>query len=1499
LGASSRQKGKPKVSLDELNQLAGEAQAEGIQPQDERPYWQMGLDALNSLGNVGRNVIAKAVGVDTSELRRGTFGLPIVDTSDILKTVGWKEPISRAIVGFVGDVLTDPLTYVAGGAIGAGGKGVKSLAKAGARGIEEGIAKGSLTAAGDVGKVLLDTPRGKWAERLVNLTSQIKAAPRDVSKATRGFGKVAELATKEATELPAGFKPLLRGNAPRIAQELAKPAEERLVTLRKLGAPEMGGRALETVAQRLGRLYMDRMAQIGQETEEVLKRVRPQGSVGEGADAGRRLIQRYVPRGIPIVHVPTTNVALRIPTRMSRNMERLAAGETIPVAGKAMVEGVAPALEKAKIVTPARTPAEAQTLARGAVTHLQELREQVAKAPATMTAVSPALKQRTAAEARMYADRIVNAPFVHAGQAGKLYVPPPGRQGKLIYDKLISDPVARAAFAKAKGWAALEPDDIAKPLMGQAAKQFAKEAARHQQAIGEFKALPVPLQELAGFHAAEHPSKSLRNVLQSVQSLAQKETAFGTLADKEGARVLATADQILPGAAQELANRGHARTFASAVLSDVAKVPPIVAQQAEQKSVRKMLKRLGIITKGIKEGQIEPPALQAIKQGFTTAGMKAPGSLTRQGLLVETAKRLKAIGGPRLQEEAIAGRPIEPFIAGQGGLISAIEAAKRVPVKQIAALTPPGPIEATAIGALKGLKKLIGVGTPSALGLKKIVLERASRQSIQEGIAEQTARGGLIEQIAAETKRPVPMIKKLLVANIERSLIRETPPEDISRRVLAWIDRNPAIGQNPKFLKASEDITKELVQRRNQGVETGLLKQYMAGGYFPRLLTAKAEKVIKDREARGLIAPKSGPVDTSALKGTTASAMPRSTIQIDYEHTLPNGKVQTGRFMVATPEQEAQLQRLLEEARLGKATVKELPISTLEANRRARMGEYDMLLGKENRQNLFVDDPAMAVAFDYARFDRAMGARNYYKFIAETYGHWIDDAAQMPEGFSVPQSHHWQSIWQDLPGYETRTPMGLITPRKPMIAVPTEVADHLETISRIYDSPEEIKNVFALNRAMLLLWKTQTLLFRLSVGAFFGVQAIGNALQLVAMGARPQHLPFLLDAWRVARGVPTAFDLALPSGAKMSGEEFAHFARKYQIISGAMAGGREFGMGHGIGEAGRYEAAKFGARGAEPQMDIASRLAYQFFESPVGRKTFGAAFEFNRRHIDDTSKVYGYMIRLLEGEDPETAARTVKRYLYDFEMQSTEFERRYIEPFIPFARWQKNNTYFQLAELIRQPRYAALLPKFQQATTVEDPMDPRLIPDWIREGLGIQITGDKKGGIAVVAGNILPQQDLRVLYQPATYGVSTLSPLFRVPMEVVKGESLFTGRKLQRTPDEPLAVAVAREELAMPREVSRLLQMRRELEASPGFGVARILGGGRVQQLNAERAKMAIDIDTSKEAAEIRSAIGRPGMSPEHKRNLVTMYFAVLRKRQQLGLYVQKPLVPSLKRMYP
>ena len=120
---------KPRITIGELNQRGVAAIQEQYpdlpqrikqfqaEPAQERTAFEKVLDWVDLPRNLVGNVIGKLAGVETGKLPKATFGLPRVMMSDVLEKLGVQNPVAKAVVGFVGDVAIDPLTYLSAGAM--------------------------------------------------------------------------------------------------------------------------------------------------------------------------------------------------------------------------------------------------------------------------------------------------------------------------------------------------------------------------------------------------------------------------------------------------------------------------------------------------------------------------------------------------------------------------------------------------------------------------------------------------------------------------------------------------------------------------------------------------------------------------------------------------------------------------------------------------------------------------------------------------------------------------------------------------------------------------------------------------------------------------------------------------------------------------------------------------------------------------------------------------------------------------------------------------------------------------------------------------------------------------------------------------------------------------------------------------------------------------------------------------------------------------------------
>lgn len=132
----TEQRAIPRVSVEELNSLDLDTIRERFlkSRRDDRGPITRFLDLLDLPRNAISNVIFPGAARQSAERGdRAAFGLPRVMFSDALANMGVENRIVRGVIGFVGDVALDPLTY-----LGPAGFGIKVAGKGG-RGVEIGL----------------------------------------------------------------------------------------------------------------------------------------------------------------------------------------------------------------------------------------------------------------------------------------------------------------------------------------------------------------------------------------------------------------------------------------------------------------------------------------------------------------------------------------------------------------------------------------------------------------------------------------------------------------------------------------------------------------------------------------------------------------------------------------------------------------------------------------------------------------------------------------------------------------------------------------------------------------------------------------------------------------------------------------------------------------------------------------------------------------------------------------------------------------------------------------------------------------------------------------------------------------------------------------------------------------------------------------------------------------------------------------------------------------
>lgn len=167
-------------------------------------------------------------------------------------------------------------------------------------------------------------------------------------------------------------------------------------------------------------------------------------------------------------------------------------------------------------------------------------------------------------------------------------------------------------------------------------------------------------------------------------------------------------------------------------------------------------------------------------------------------------------------------------------------------------------------------------------------------------------------------------------------------------------------------------------------------------------------------------------------------------------------------------------------------------------------------------------------------------------------------------------------------------------------------------------------------------------------------------------------------------------------------------------------------------------------------------------------KTIGSVLENNAR-------VAHYLSMIDEGMTPAEAAKSVKKFLFDYE-DLTDFEKTVMKRVAPFFTWTRKNIPLQLEQLVKQPGKFATIFKAQKEIEagVEQP-DEKYLGAYIRDNIPVRIRTNKSGDTEYfLLGNWLPAaQAINFLGQPFDNIVKMVTPLAKTPLELWFNKSTF------------------------------------------------------------------------------------------------------------------------------
>lgn len=187
--------------------------------------------------------------------------------------------------------------------------------------------------------------------------------------------------------------------------------------------------------------------------------------------------------------------------------------------------------------------------------------------------------------------------------------------------------------------------------------------------------------------------------------------------------------------------------------------------------------------------------------------------------------------------------------------------------------------------------------------------------------------------------------------------------------------------------------------------------------------------------------------------------------------------------------------------------------------------------------------------------------------------------------------------------------------------------------------------------------------------------------------------------------------------------------------------------------------------------------------NPASRENIGfRAAEKIGTNLEDHARLAHFIDRLQKGDTPLDAGLSVKKYLFDY-TNLTPFEKNVMKRFMPFYAFTRFNLPLQLKELVKQPKYATVMGKYQdfmenlstEATGQE--IDKDDLPRYLRDLYAVRLpfqAGDRD----ITLGIDLPIRDVNSI-RPSEW-FSMMTPLLTVPAEQAANKNVYFDRDLER-----------------------------------------------------------------------------------------------------------------------
>ena len=406
-------------------------------------------------------------------------------------------------------------------------------------------------------------------------------------------------------------------------------------------------------------------------------------------------------------------------------------------------------------------------------------------------------------------------------------------------------------------------------------------------------------------------------------------------------------------------------------------------------------------------------------------------------------------------------------------------------------------------------------------------------------------------------------------------------------------------------------------------------------------------------------------------------------------------------------------------------------------------------LGGRSVEEFFMKSPAYAVATRGIRSAKAVTSAQFLDDVGKTFGQK-----------TAP------TFWQELPDSVTK-----LNPSLKGLKFDPEVMAEVTRVTKSYFNPNEAKIFMRMFDTVQNTWKRWTLA---PFPKYHLRNMIGNTWNIYLEGStRPQHFVKMqaLQSYKKYKNAPKMGKLAVAELRKLG-------------ISPQQADDLIMQM-EKTGVVGR------GWYAADIDIGIKREIEKGFIHQPLRIKAkkiltgeivtekgmaFGSTIENNARGAL-------WLARIDKGDDALTAAKTVKKFLFDYG-DLTAFEKQVMKRLMPFYTWTRKNIPLQLEQIWKQPQKYAPLAVPLRGRSEQDLLRLKYTRPDLYERLPIELRRDVDTVTYIPLEGLIPAGDLAKMVRPQEMFLELITPYLRAPLELRMNKSFYFESEIQKYPKE-------------------------------------------------------------------------------------------------------------------